>query len=116
MNAKEGSLDAKQEPRPLDVSGWTSDGEYLLIPGNLAHRLRPGSVLQTTQGELVVTGGGLRCVHRVAEDVRDGVIPYPYTSNPHPILAAAGSEFARRLREARGVQQPAFTRTGNRHK
>lgn len=116
MNAEEGSLDTQNEPQPLDVSGWTRNGEHLLIPDDLAHRLRPGSVLQTTQGELVVTGGGLRCVHEVAKDIRDGKIFYSLHNKPHPILAAAGNEFGRRLREARGVQQPAFTRTGTRHK
>lgn len=113
MNTKAKNLDGNGSPLEVDLSTCKRVGEYLQLPPELQFTLRPGSTVQTSQGELLVTGAGLRCVRRVAEDIRTGEIPAFYTKNPHPLIKAAIADFEKRARTA-GSQKPPYLRSGTR--
>ncbi|MEK9159717.1 MAG: hypothetical protein AAB383_03225 [Patescibacteria group bacterium] len=97
----------------VDLANCRQVGDYYQLPELLQFSLRIGTTVQTSQGELLVTGAGLRCVRLVAEDIRTGEIPAFHTKNPHPLIRAATVDFEKRLRKTGDVRS-LFTRSGPR--
>lgn len=95
----------------VELANCRQVGEYYELPELLQFSFRIGTTVQTSQGELLVTGAGLRCVHRVAEDIRRGEIPAFHMRNPHPLIKAAAVDFENRIRKT-GDVRPLFARTG----
>ena len=113
MITEANNSDRKDSPPEVDLSVCEQAGEYFRLPLELQFALRPGSTVQTSRGELLVTGEGLRCVRRVAEDILSGKIPGIHTKDAHPLISAAIADFGKKAREV-GDPKPPYLRSGTR--
>jgi hypothetical protein len=86
--------------KKVDLALCVQDGDRYILPAELQATLRPGTTVQTKNGELFVTGAGLRPIDHVARDVRNGLIPSIAMANVHPLIKEAGRDFERRLKGA----------------